>query len=107
MEDKICVGIVDKFGELFDTLALAATVKSDTIDALEKFINDLMKANIAPTKSNVDLAAINKKLTTQLDSTKGCRNQPNNQLSNNTKTTENNKEWPPWCDPDAYCFICG
>ena len=90
MEDKIRVKIVKKFGEPFDTLALAATVKSNTIDTLAESINDVTKANIALTKSNVDLAATKKKLTTQLESMKGCRNQPNNHPSNNTRTTENN-----------------
>ena len=77
---------------MFGTLALAATVKSDIIDALAESISDLTKANIALTEANVDLAATNKKLTTQLESTKGRRNQPNNQPINNTRTTENNKE---------------
>ena len=99
---KIRVEIVKKFGELFDTLALAATVKSDTIDALAESISDLTKANSALTKANVDIAATNKKLTTQIESTKGCRNQPNNQPSNKSKATENNEEWPHWCDPDAH-----
>ena len=34
MENKIRVEIVEKFGESFDSLTLAETVKSDTIDAL-------------------------------------------------------------------------
>ena len=50
MRDKIRVEVVKKFGESFDTLALAATVKSDTIDALEESTSDLTKANIALTK---------------------------------------------------------
>ena len=33
MEDKIREEIVEKFGESFDTLTLAATVKCDTIEA--------------------------------------------------------------------------
>ena len=107
MKDKIRVEIVEKFGESFDTLALAATVKSDTIDALEESTSDLTKANIALTKANGDLDPTNKKLTTQLESTKGCRNQPNNQPRNNTMTTQKNEEWPSWCDPDAYCFTYG
>ena len=98
---------MEKFGESFDTLALAATVKSDTINALAESISDLTKANISLTKTNVNLAATNKKLNTQIKSTKGRCNQLNNQPSNNTKTTENNEEWPPWCDTYAYCFTCG
>ena len=87
MEDKIREEIVEKFGKLFNTLALAATMKSDTIEALVKSISDLTKSNIALTKSNADLAATNKNLTTQLESTKGRRNQHSNQPSNNTRTT--------------------
>ena len=82
--------IVEKFGKSFDTLALAATMKSDTIDALAESISNLTRANIALTKANVDLAATNKKLTTQIESMKGRRNQPNNQPSSNTRTTKNN-----------------
>ena len=85
MEEKICVEIVEKFGESFDTLSLAATVKSNTIDTLAESISDLTKTNIILTKANVDLFATNKKLTTQIDSTKGCHNQHSNQPSNNTR----------------------
>ena len=94
------------FGESFDALALAATVKSDTIEALSESISDLTNANISITKANSDIAATNKKLATQLEATKGRRNQHINQPRNNTRTTENNEEWLSWCDPDAYCFTC-
>ena len=94
--------ILEKFGKSLNTLTLAETVKSDTIDALAESIRDLTKANIALTKANVNLAATNKKLKTQIESTKGCRNQPNNKPSNNTRTTKNHEEWPSWCDPDVY-----
>ena len=107
MQDKIREEIVEKFGESFDTLALAETVKRDTIEALAESISDLTKAKIALTKANTDLASTNKKLTTQLESTKSRRNQHINQPSNNTRTTKNNEEWPSWCEPDAYCFTCG
>ena len=60
MEDKICEEIVDNFGKSFDTLALAATMKSDTIEALVESISDLTKSNFALTKANEDLAATNK-----------------------------------------------
>ena len=86
MDDKIHVEIVDKFVEAFDTLALAETVKSDTIYALTESISDLTKTNIALTKANVDLSATNKKLTTHLESMKGRRNQHINNPSNNTRT---------------------
>ena len=59
MEDKIREEIVEKFGESFDTLALAATVKNDTIDALAESISNLTKSNIALTKANLDLTATN------------------------------------------------
>ena len=91
MEDKICEEIVKKLGESFDTLALAATVKSDTIESLSESISDLTKANISLTKSNTDLAATNKKLTTQLYSTKGRRKQYRNQPINTNRTTKNNE----------------
>ena len=76
---------MEKFGESFDTLSLAATVKSNTIDTLAESISDLTNTNIILTKANVDLFATNKKLTTQIDSTKGCHNQHSNQPSNNTR----------------------
>ena len=106
MDDKIHVEIVDKFGEAFDTLALAETVKSDTIYALTESISDLTKTNIALTKANVDLSATNKKLTTHLESTKGRRNQHINNPSNNTRTTKNDEEWPSWCEPYSYWYTC-
>ena len=107
MEDKIREENMEKFGESFDTLTLAETMKSDTIEALAESISDLTKSNIALTEANTDLAATNKKLTTQLESTKGRRNQHRNQTSNDTRNTENNEEWPSWCEPNAYCFTCG
>ena len=106
MEYKIRVEIVEKFGKSFDTLALVATVKSDTINAMAESISDLTKANIALTKVNIYLATTNKKLTTQLESTKGRHNQHTNHPSNNTRTTESNEEWPSRCEPDEYCFTC-
>ena len=106
MEDKIREEIVEKFGESFDTITLEATLKSDTIDALAESISYLTKSNIALTQANVDLTATNKKLITQLESTKGRRIQHSNQPSNNTMTNEN-QEWPSWCEPDTYCFTCG
>ena len=91
MEDKIREEIVEKLFESFNTLALAATVKSDTIDALAESISDLTKANIALTKASIDLAATHKKLTTYLESMKGRHNQHSNQPSNNTRITEKMK----------------
>ena len=106
IKDKTRVVIVEKFGESFDTLALAETVKSDTINALVELTSNLTKDNINLNKANDNLAATNNELTTQIESMKCLRNQPNNHPSNNTRTTENNKEWPRWCDSNAYCFTC-
>ena len=92
MEEKIREEIVENFGELFDTLALAATVKTDTIDALVESTSDLTKANIAFNKTKVDIAATNKKLTNQIEATKGNRHQHSHQPSNNTRMTEINKK---------------
>ena len=64
MENKIRVEIVEKFGESFDTLTLAATTKSDTINALAEPIIDLTKDNIDLTTENVNFSATNKNLTT-------------------------------------------
>ena len=55
---------MEKFNESFNTLSLAATVKSDTIKSLAESISDLTKANIDLTKANADIASTNKKLTT-------------------------------------------
>ena len=82
-------------------------MKSNMIEALAELISDPTKANISLMKANTYLAATNKNLTTQLESTKGRRSQHSNQPSNNTRTTENNKEWPSWREPDAYCLTCG
>ena len=91
IEDKIREDIVEKFGESFDTLVLAATVKSDTIEALAESISDLTKANNALNKAKSDQSATNMMLITQLESTKGCRSQYRNHPSNNTRMTENNE----------------
>ena len=106
IEEKVREEIVEKFGESFDTLTLVATVKSDKIDDLAESMSDITKAKIALTNANIDPAATNKKLTTQLESTKGRRNQQINQPNNNTRTTEKQK-WPSWWEPYAYCFTCG
>ena len=59
MEDKICQEMVDKMGESFDTLAMAAEASKSTYEEQAKTIAAL-------TKTNAELSAINKKLTDKI-----------------------------------------
>ena len=91
---KVCEEMAEKLGESFDTLAMAATAKNDTIESLIKTIIEL-------TSTNSELTATIKKLANQLE-----RAQNKNGRSKNTNTSNGGK-WPHWCAPDAYCFTCG
>jgi hypothetical protein len=114
-------------GESFDTLACAATIKSDTMDALSKSLSEVTAANGKLASANADLTATIVRLTNQLSSALGRSNSNNNNNTNNnssnsnttrnrsrTRNNNNNNnnsgnsdEWPAWCDPDAYCHTCG
>ena len=86
--------IAEKLGESFDTLAMAATAKNDTIESLVKMISDL-------TSTKSELTATVKKLTNQLE-----RALSKNGRSDYTNPSNGGK-WPSWCAPDVYCFTCG
>ena len=59
-EKQVREEIAEKLGESFDTLAMAATEKNDTIESLIKTISEL-------TSNNLELTATIKKLTNQLE----------------------------------------
>ena len=88
--------MAEKLGESFDTLAIAATAKNDTIEILIKTISKLAS-------NNSELTATIKKLANQLERALG-----KNRRSDNTDTSNiNGGKWPSWCAHDAYCFNCG
>ena len=93
-EQQVREEIAEKLGESFDTLAMAATAKNDTIESLVKTISELTTTNSA-------LTATIKKLANQLEraQSKSGRNKNNG--------ASGDKIWPRWCNPDAYCFTCG
>ena len=93
-EQQVREEIAEKLGESFDTLAMAATAKNDTIESLVKTISELTNTNSA-------LTATIKKLANQLE-----RAQSKNGRSENNGASSGGK-WPHWCAPDAYCFTCG
>ena len=97
-------------GEYVDTLACAATIKSNTIDALCNSLAEVTTANFKLTTTKAELSAIILKLANQLtrasNNNNSRRNGRNNNNNNNNTSTDNNK-WPDWCDPDAYCHTCG
>ena len=91
-------------GESFDTLAMAAVAKNETLDLLTRSILDLTATNANLTGSNADLSAAVKKMTNQLEAAlKGC----DGGNARNTDTGSNSSTWPNWCDPGAYCHTCG
>ena len=93
-EQQVREYIAEKLGESFDTLAMAATAKNDTIESLVKTISEITKTNSA-------LTATIKKLANQLE-----RAQSKNGRSENNGASSGGK-WPHWCAPDAYCFTSG
>ena len=59
-EQQVCEDMVEKLGESFDTLAMAATAKNDTIKNLIKTISNI-------TSNNSELTSTIKKFTNQLE----------------------------------------
>ena len=59
-EQQVREEMTEKFGESFDTLAMAATAKNDAIESLIKTISKLAS-------NNSELTATTKKLTNQLE----------------------------------------
>jgi len=127
-EDKVRAEMQRELGESFDTLACAATIKSDTMDALSKSLAEVTSANNKLTATNAELSATILKLTNQLNRASNSNNNnnnnnsnnngrrpgrnPNNNNNNNNNYNNNNgntdsNDWPAWCDPDAYCYTCG
>ena len=94
-EQQVRQEMAEKLRESFDTLAMGATAKNNTIESLIKTIIEL-------TSNNSDLTATIKKLTNQLE-----RDPSKNRQSDNIVTININVgKWPSWCAPDAYCFTC-
>ena len=60
MEQKFQDEMAEKLGEYFENIAMSATAKIETIDAMAQSISKL-------TSSNVKLTATIKKLTSQLE----------------------------------------
>ena len=88
-----------KLGESFDTLAMAATAKNDTIESLVKTISELTTTNSA-------LTATIKKLANQLEKAQ-IKNGPSENNGASGGGSSGNGRWPRWCNPDAYSFTCG
>ena len=108
IEDKVRLEIAQQLGESFDNLALAATMKSDTIDSLTRSVADLTATNTKLTNELTILRASLDRALKALNENKndgggggGARGQQRTPKNEGTKT------WPAWCDPDAYCFTCG
>ena len=102
VEEEVKEDITDKLGDAFDSLAMAATAKQETMDMMARSISEL-------TESIAQLTKTNKELTEQLKKA--------NAKGRNTTRTDGGTsggggagkdiEYPPWCDPAAYCFTCG
>ena len=94
--------IGDKLGDAFDSLAMAATAKSDTMDMMAKSIAEL-------TESVANLTKANRELTEQLKkATAGKRTNPRNGGKGGGGAPKAQQQsYPDWCDPSAYCWTCG
>ena len=98
-EQQMREKIAEKLGESFDTLAMAATAKNNTIESLVKTISELTNTKSA-------LTATIKKLANKLE-----RAQSKNGRSKKSRASgrgaSGGRRWPHWCAPDSYCFTCG
>ena len=96
--------IAEKLGESFDTLAMAATAKNDTIESLVKTISEITNTNSA-------LTTTIKKLSNQLERSQSKNGQSENNSASGGGTSGDGASgggrWPHWCAPNAYCFTCG
>ena len=103
-QEAVRTEMVEQMGEAFDNLAMAATVKQETMDSMIKTIADLTAANTTLTKANLSLTQQLQKC--QSTGNKGNRNSwgKGGDAGAGTSTKE---EFPPWTDPAAYCHTCG
>ena len=81
--------MAENLGEYFENLAMAATAKSKTVDAMSQSISKL-------TSSNAKLTAKIKKMTSQLKTA----------LNNNITSKCGGESKCPH-NTDGYCFTCG
>ena len=106
-QEAVRVEMVEQMGEAFDNLAMAATAKQTTMDSMVKSMADLTDANARLVKANQTLTLqLQKALAQKQDGTRAS----GENWRNNTNTQQQNtqsKSYPPWTDPDAYCFTCG
>ena len=102
-QDTVREKMVEQMGEAFDNLAMAATAKQDTMDSMVKSIADLTDANSRLTKANQTLTQQLQKALAQ--KTGGVRGGGGG--GGATNSTQQTKTFPPWTDPDAYCYTCG
>ena len=95
--------MVEQMGEAFDNLAMAATAKQDTLDSMAKSIADLTDANARLTKANQTLTQQLQKALAGGNRGSGGGGSGGGAHNN----TQQEKTFPPWTDPDAYCHTCG
>ena len=98
-EQQVRKEMAEKLGESFDTLAMAATAKNETIEILIKTISKL-------TSTNSELTATIKKLANQLERAQSKNGRSKNNGASGGGASGGGK-WTHWCAPDAYCFTCG
>ena len=87
--------MAEKLGKSFDNLTIAATAKSETIDAMAQSISKLTSSNAKLTET---INKLTSQLETALDKIKGSYNNRNSNGGGESKWTNN---------PDRYCSTCG
>ena len=96
--------MINQMSEAFDNLAMAATAKQETMESMIKSIADLTDANARLTKANQTLTQqLQKALAQKSGGRGGGRGGGGGGGTNN----QQEKTWPPWTDPGAYCHTCG
>ena len=104
-QDAVREEMVNQMGEAFDNLAMAATAKQETMDSMVKSIADLTDANARLTKANQTLTQQLQKAMSQKSG--GARSGGGGGGGTGGGNNQTTKTWPPWTDPEAYCFTCG
>ena len=104
-EEKVREEMQEQLGEAFDSLAMAATAKNETIDNLVASVAALTATNAKQNTQIIKLTDdLKKALAANNNNSTWRGGRPNTNPTNPTNPTRNRDEW---ADPKGYCWTCG
>ena len=104
-EEKVREEMQEQLGEAFDSLAMAATAKNETIDNLVASVAALTATNAKQNTQIIKLTEdLKKALAANNNNSTWRGGRPNTNPTNPTNPTRNRDDW---ADPKGYCWTCG